>query len=965
MDAYAACGANTRRWQADAASSRWDTNNNWNPRNFPNSAGENALIQSDWFFPTYPNRNYTIGCLEIISGNLTSSVNRTLTITGDYFRSPFKNSLLISSNRWEVFMSGTSPQEFTNLDPIPRLRMNNSTTTNLYGDFNVSDRFQIDAGTGTVNILGTVQVDSTASDVTIPSSATVVVKSGQIFKVLRNLIVDGVLKVEAGAILEIGAGNTLTINPGAVLELAGVPGNIAKVQANNGSRFTLNMSGDLNAQYFSINSTTTAGLNITGTVQRLENGDFQSIATNGYGITLGAGANIPATLDSLGFFDQGATGTQRSIDASNFNVSNINLTNWSGIGGPTLENDPNNRIDWDTQAPAALQITDRSAAGTPPSTINTGTADQQFMTLSFSMTGTASSSTDITSIKFTVGGINNAADISNIKVFKDVNGNCSYNAGTDTQIGGNLVPSGSPAEVFLNIGAGEISVIDTTEKCIFVFYSISNTAQNGNSVSVKIASTNDVVNSQSYDWSTSGAPPIEGGLSTINGSAGRIWHGGNGNPASGGTYSQNNNWLPNGFPTNTTDCQIGPGYSFPVFQSNTERPCLNATLPSDGIMSWANRTTTFAIYGSLSIGSNYTFNQAANGTLAFRGTGNQSISSQTPWPGNVLVANTGNGVVSINTNWTIQGDLTVTSGEFTVGSNSTLTIQGNININGGTFSISPGGTLVLGNGSTITVGTLGSFSIVGNLGQVSSITTASNLEAWSMVINGSISANHYSFNNLNTTGITVSSGATIDPNNHFQNGAFSYPVNNSTTFLTLNRQIPGNALSNITFDSGGSPRTGITNIATNTTPGTLSITDWNGDLGGESFDNDPSYAVNWGTQTNTIDLIAGQTTSGNLNQGQTYNLGRFNFSQTQAGSFNNTDITSLTFTLLGTGNSSDISQLRAYYETDCNSTGGTLLGSASFSGVPATATISGIIGATIPSHPTTPPNVWIYVEVDI
>ncbi len=964
---HAACGANTRQWEADAGSTNWNTNNNWNAANRPNSAGENAVITADWFFPAYPNSTYTLGCVDIQSGQLTADRNRTLTITGDYFKNPNKNSLVIGTNNFEVHMGGAAEQEFQNVDPIRRLRLSNGTTTNLTGSFSVVNRFQIDAGAGIINISDTVTVDTTAADVTIPTSATVVVRNGATLRVLRNLTIAGVLKVEAGGLLEIGNARTLTVSAGGVLQLAGAPGNIAKLDSNDSGRFTFNVAGDLNVEYFSINHTNAAGTNITGTVQKLRNGDFHFINDNGYALTFGAAAVIPSTLDNVGFFEEGATGTQRNVNAGAYNVSDVNFTNWSGLGDTANETDGNNRIIWGTEATPKLQVVNRSASGEPPATIGTGSADTQFMTFGFSMTATAVSATEITSILFTVGGVNNAADVSVMKVYKDVNANCTYNAGTDTQIGSNLSPIGSPAEASLTFGSGDLTVIDSTEKCIFVLLATSASAQDGSTLSVKIASTDDVVNDLDYDWSTSGGPPLEGGLAEVNGAGSRVWHGGNGNPGTGGNYAQNNQWLANGFPNSTLDCQIGQGYSFPFFSNTTERSCLNATLPAGGRMDWRSFATTWSIYGSLTIGSPYTFNNAVNGTIAFKGTGNQSITSDVTFPGNVEVANTG-GSVWLNTDWTISGDFTNTTGEFVVTTGNTLTITGDLNINGGTFVVEPGAILIMGNNSSITVGAGGKIKVVGSASQSANITSAGTTEDWDMAVTGTIEARYYSFSNLNTTGVVINTAATIDATNYMQNGTFSYPVNNSTVMLRLNRQIPGDALNNMTFDSGGSTATTITNIQTVTTAGTLSISDWNGDLGGDTptdFDNDPTYIVSWGTQTNTIDIVQSATSAGGMDQGSTYIMGRYAFKQTQAGAFNDTDITELALTLTGTGDGADVSQVKAYYETDCNSAGGTLLGSATFSGVPAKATITGITGATIPAHATTPPTVCIYVELDV
>lgn len=964
--ANAACGANTRTWQADAASTRWDTNNNWDPANWPSATTENAVIVSDWFFPDYPNRNISLGCLEIQSGLLTVDRNRTLTIVGDYFRSPNANAFQQNnpaSSTFTIYMDGTGTQDFDLNGDLSRLQVGNPTVLNIGSHPIIHNQFTIDAGSGQINLNSDFEILSTASDVTIPAGREVIVKSGSTFKVLRNLTINGILRAEAGARIEIGDGRTVTVASGGALILNGSAGNVASLDGFSGGRFTLNVAGSLNLSYFSISRLTTAGINLTGTLQAIENGDINYIATNGYGITIGAAASVPSLWQSVGFFEQGATGTQRNINATAFNGTAFTVDDWSGIGGTPNETDPNNKITWSSEATAKLQVSNATVAGNPPATINQSSGDTYFASFAFAMTS-ATTATDITSIKFTIAGSNNASDIESVKVYRDTNSNCIYNAGIDTQIGSTMVPIGSPATVTLSIGAGVLSVNDTTSQCVHVLLATSATAGNNNTIGVSIAGTSDVANSEGYDWSVSGAPPVSGSLSSINGSASSIWHGGNGNPTTGGTYTQTNNWGPNTLPTSTRDCEIGVAYSYPVFPNTTTQSCLNASLPSNGRMSWNNLATTFNIYGALTIGSNYTFTNAANGVIGFAGSANQSVTSSTTFPGH-LVVNKTSGNVGINSNWTIGGDLTITSGSFSVNTGSTLTVGGNIAVNGGTLIVQPGATLVMSNGRTLTVGASGTLELVGTLAQPSSVTSVNTSSSYGVTINGTISANYYSFTHLSTAGVVINSGATINATNHLQNGSYSYPIGNGGRMLTLNRQIPGNSLVGMTFDANGSGATGITNIRTNTSAGTLTVDSFNGSWSGESYDDDATYIVNWGAATNTLDLNLLTSNPVSMNQGQTYLLANYRFKQTQAGAFNDTSITSIKVTLKGTATSSDISQVRAYYDATCSGSGGTLLGSASFSGVPATATISSISGATIQAHATTPPNRCIYFLGDI
>ena len=960
----AACATNTRMWQADANTSNWNTNNNWNPENYPNSNTENAYIKSDWKNPDWPNSSYTLGCLEIASGVLTADRARILTLQGDYFRNLHAGGL-VASNNWEVIMGGTIDQTFENVDPIPRLQLNNANTVTLKGPFTITDRLQINAGSGEVEIDGNVVLATSASNLTLPNGTTMTIKSGATFRCLKNFTVNGVLKIESNAKLEMGNATTLNIGTTGLINLDGSPGSISLLTTYNSGTFTFNMTGTLTARFFNISRMNAAGLNISGDISQLQYGDFHYIPTGGTAITLGAGASVPSTISGIGFYDEGATGSQKNIIATSYNSSSTTLQDYSGRGGSVYETDPNNKINWGDEALAALQVINSSPSGVPTTTVAAGASNLHFATFGFSMTASASPSTDIESIILTLGGNNNSSDVDNIKVYKDVNGNCTYEVGADTQLlGPILYPSGDPANAILTLNPGDLTVSDTTQKCIHILLSLSSIAQAGNTLSVSIAGTTDVSNSENYFWSVSGSPPIAAQAAEITGSDVSIWHGGNGDPVTGASFASSHDWQNNNLPDSTTDCQIGPAYSFPYFPDTTERSCQNATLASSGKMSWQNRTTVFSIYGALNIGTSYIFTQATNGAISFRGASNQSIDADTNFPGNVVVNKTG-GIVSLNSNWQIDGSFTLTTGTFIITSGVTLTVGGNIMVNGGTLKIQSGGSLVLSNGRTLTVGAAGTLELIGTPSQTAVMTSLNTASSFTITINGTIKAQYYAISKLGSSGLTINSSATIDATYHLQNGTFTYPVGNNTYLLVLNRQIPGNNLDRMIFDADGSAATGTIAIKTNTAAGTLSMSEYNGDKAGDSFTDDPTYLVSWGSQTNTIQLSQEAIGPSSVNQGETYNMGRFGFQQTQAGSFNDTQLTYIRFTLDGTAQANDVAQMRAYYDSDCNSSGGILLGSATFFGYPAYADITITTGATVPAHATAPPKVCIYVEMDM
>ena len=59
---------------------------------------------------------------------------------------------------------------------------------------------------------------------------------------------------------------------------------------------------------------------------------------------------------------------------------------------------------------------------------------------------------------------------------------------------------------------------------------------------------------------------------------------------------------------------------------------------------------------------------------------------------------------------------------------------------------------------------------------------------------------------------------------------------------------------------------------------------------------------------------------------------------TAGSGFSDTDLSSLKLTLTGTGTASDIDSVKIYFDSNCDSAGGTLIGTGTYSGNPATVT---------------------------
>ncbi len=962
--AHAACAATTRTWTG-ATSANWNVTTNWGG-DVPDTNIENASIVSA---TRIPNANFStsISCLEVLSGQLNASTNGvTLSIVGDYFRALTTNALTFTAGRtFTINLAGTSSQDLSVVDPVNYVQITNNGTVNFTHAFQIRNALTFSGSGTTLNINDNLTLSAAGTVLTVPSGVTVNVGNGVVFTAAGGLTVNGTLNVSPGGKIFVGSGRTLTIGATGAISLSGASGNPATLEGNGGT-FTFAMNGTLTANHFRINRMVAAGLNVAGTVNQLDNGEFHYIASAGRAITVGATAAFPATLDSIGFFNDGGFATVRNFSVNAGYVGNtVTVNNWSGLGGNANETaDPNSKVNWGSQAGTELTLQNLTAGGNPPASINPSIGPSLFATFGFSLTN-VDIATDITAITLTQYGTANASDIEYIQVFREPAGskNCAYNAGVDLQVGSNLTLSGSPPTASISFSAADVQTTGASNACVHVLARTSATAQDNNTIGFRIAGTSDVTNAKSgggsYSFSSASGPPISAGLATVN-SVLSQWDG-----STSTVWTLAGNWSPATLPSATRDCTVGSAVRIPALGG--AQACRNATLQTGGTLDFGGTTNELQIYGALTVQSGFTFQSATSGSLRFAGSTTQSMQLETAFPGNVTIANSGGAIVGVDTNSTVNGNATVTQGTLRISDGVTLTVLGNLTVQtGATLEIAPGGILALADGKVLTVDLGGTLKMIGTAGNTSRITLSSGSSGYSVIVNGTIQAQYYLFEKMGLNGIRVNSGATIDASSFLQNGTYSYPMVASTTMLSLYRQVPGNALTSMVFDANGSSTTGVTNVLTNAGAGTLTISSYSGSWSGPTYDNDTGYLITWTGATNTIDLTQEATSPVSAYQGQTYTMGRFGFTQSQAGaSYSDTDITSLVLTLTGTGSASDISQARIYYDSSCAGSGGTLLGSGTFSGSPAKITFSGLTGATIPASLTTPPKRCIYVQYDI
>ncbi|HAZ14240.1 MAG: hypothetical protein A2X86_10055 [Bdellovibrionales bacterium GWA2_49_15] len=980
-DASAACGGTVRTWTS-TTDVLWSTNGNWSNNNPPNTTTEDAVISGAGTEPTIDTygsgTGISMGCLEIQSSRLNCTTQYNwFKITGDYFRNLNSGSMVCTtSHNNTIDMAGTAAQTFENYDPVPNLKISNNTTVTLTKPFTILKGLTFAAGltAAVVNINANLTLDDATAVLTIPSGVTVNLNSGAILTAKGGLTVSGTLVVGPAGVIKIGNGKTLTVSAGATLKVDGANGNDGAITGVTGSdSYTFSVSGTLNFSHFRVEQVGAAGINFASgaTVSKMEYGEFHYPLANSYAMTWGPVSStltLPATMNNLGFFNNNSASNALNIDATNYTGADVTFNDWAGdIGGESFDTDAGNKVDWGTEAPTALMVKELTPSGSPPLTLGQDSADTLFGTFSFSLTKT-DTATDIRSVVVSQTGTAAIGDIEFVKVYRDQTGveNCVYNAGSDVLLGSGPL-TGSPASLSVAIDAAAITVSSVTARCIHVVAATTAVSNRGKTIQFGIMSSVDVTQNSDgpeYGYSSSSAPPIKAGFSiTTSANALNVWTGAGAGAAS---WSNTAHWWLGVLPSATIDCDIGAGKKNPTVDANMT--CLNGRIFTGANMSWA--AWTWDLKGSLEVSSTgVTLASATTATIQMSGAANQGVSFGTAWPGLFVVNNTGtagNDNVTVNSNSVIQGNVTVTNGTLKIIDGVTLEVQGNITVQtGAVLEIRPNAILKMATGKTLTVDAGGTLKIVGESGKPVTITSNGATAAYNVVINGTIQARYYVFSYLDTTGVNIGTGATIDSTNHLQDGSFLYPVNNTTTLLTLQKQVPTNTLNNMIFDLNGSAATGTINInTTNAAAGTLTLDNFFGNLGGLSYDVDPTYLLSWLGSTNTINLTRGGSGPATVNAGSTHNMGRFAFTQTNAGaSFLDTDLTTLKLSLTGTGSANDVSAVKIYYDPNCVGSSGTLIGTGAYGGNPATVTFNISAGAApVQADSTSPPVRCIYVE---
>ncbi|MDN4166242.1 T9SS type A sorting domain-containing protein [Cytophagales bacterium LB-30] len=329
----------------------------------------------------------------------------------------------------------------------------------------------------------------------------------------------------------------------------------------------------------------------------------------------------------------------------------------------------------------------------------------------------------------------------------------------------------------------------------------------------------------------------------------------------GGNWNNNGTFVPNtGTVTfNGSTSTINPGgtgagkvfYNVDI-NNSTGVIVLGGDIDIDNnliISSGTFRTNTFDVYlaGSLSnTGGAFDQNNAASQITLNASSGSPTINSGGSTLRDIFFEAPGI-VYSLANNLTIANShsITLNGGTFNL-SGYTLSFTGNATANrliintGTTLDIDAGAQVLLANNNNL-LNNGGTLRIVGVDGNPAILGTSSTTGYTVTQTSGIIEAEYYLIQSTISTGVTIS-GGTIDATHNFSNGTFSGGA--GSQYLTLTGlNFTDFSVDNVSFNVGPS-----FNVARTSGTGSITFTDANGGLAGESYDNDdanPGTLILW------------------------------------------------------------------------------------------------------------------------
>lgn len=549
----------------------------------------------------------------------------------------------------------------------------------------------------------------------------------------RTSNIAGAYKIGAGGYLRLANNYTFNIAPTGAFELVGAVGNIASVTSTGvGARYNFNVNGRIKANYYLFEYMRSSGVNLSATAvidprpYNLSNGTFTNGTSGGVYLRIENNQySTPAgsidTIVNVNFANNPGGGA-RNVVKTVSNTGKLVFHNASGVfAGPTFENDPYNNIDW---------------------------------TGNYTLYWTGTVNTDwYNPSNWTPAFVPTAADNAIIQI------------ATNQPLISDVKPTGIATCKNLTINVGAELTLKTTD------------------AQPDMAIVQDIL--------------IDGVLKLTN---------------SADTILVSGNWSRGG------SASVSPGNGTVVLNANS------------GLISINNRTSAF---GNLMLNGNAVFQLGANtivnktlkinlGTLDVNSANNYSLRVGENWintgvfqsragtvtlagncastnvlrPGltsafnNLTISPCSSAVYNLTANdMSVRGTFTLNAGTFnanSLGVNNGDGVGADVLSIYGNFKLNNTSTLRMGAGSSVSVLSGGVFSMVGtdSLNPASIVLQSGGTYGFTVNSGATISAQYYSVSGINTSGIVVRSGASVNAVNNFSHGAFLNGAA-SGTYLTL------------------------------------------------------------------------------------------------------------------------------------------------------------------------------------
>ena len=270
-------------------------------------------------------------------------------------------------------------------------------------------------------------------------------------------------------------------------------------------------------------------------------------------------------------------------------------------------------------------------------------------------------------------------------------------------------------------------------------------------------------------------------------------------------------------------------------------------------------TDTSADGITISIGGDFTINNtAANSfqagtasTLILNGTGSQRLTPAMSGDGetfiNIIVRKIDTERLDIDNPIQIEGDLKIDSGLLKLNGNQIIFGTGSADslIIDGTLEVDGGAIIKMEDGTSLVTNSGGTLSVVGSASNSATITQNTGTYNFEIKSGGIIEARYYTFEYMNTSGLQIKTGASIDATNNFSDGIID---NIAATGTGLNvENISGSnqrlLINNVVFPTNAG--VGANNVTKSSSTDTLEFINSTGNFTGEFFDDDPNNLVIW------------------------------------------------------------------------------------------------------------------------